>query len=142
MSVKNKIAQLEQRIENFKNNKKLAEETGEMRRAKKYAGYIEETRNKIKELEKDIPLESNERLREIIDTLNADNEKLREQIEELHDQVQEQNQRIDNFINPPEPEPEKEEEVEMVECPWCHRKFKGVQGLKAHQRWCKQGGQQ
>jgi chromosome segregation ATPase len=139
--IKRQIAHLEERLEEFKNNKEVAEEHGELRRAHKYENRIRDTKRKIHELEKEIPTESNKRLREIIDELKDNNEELRKQIIDLREEIKEQNQRIDRFVNPEKYEKEEEEEpeVEMKECPWCHREFKGTKGLKIHQRSCKQG---
>lgn len=145
-SITKKIKKLEDKVRQFKNNKKLAKESGAMRRAHKYDNLIGETKLRIKELEKEVPLESNERLRNIIEELRDDNESLRNEINELRDKIGEQNERIDRFIHPEryeeEEEEEEEEKTEKKECPWCHRMFKGTKGLKIHQRSCKQGGQQ
>lgn len=140
-----KIKQLESKVQSFENNKENALRGGEAKSAHYYGNLIADTKRKIADLERAVPLESNERLREIISDLKGDNSKLQIQIDELKTKFLDQEERIDKvlhpekyYIAPPEPEvPIKE--VQMIECPRCQRKYKGINGLKTHQRSCKQG---
>lgn len=133
MTVQEEIIILERRLVGYKNNLEFAVKHNNPIRQTKYKNSIRETEEQIKQLERDIPIESNVRLREIIDDLNNRIDKLQEANKELKEQVNELNQRIENFINPPKPkEPEPDEA--NYECPACGRGgFKGVRGVKAHQ---------
>ncbi len=127
------LEKLEAILQRYKNNYDFAAKNNNPIRQTKYKNLISDIKRKIKDIEKDQPLESNIRLREIIDDLKNDKKELREEIKELSEKVEASDQRIENFINPPKPKkPEPEPEVPH-ECPGCGRTFKGARGVAAHQ---------
>lgn len=133
MTIEEELIILEKRLQGYKNNLQFAIKNNNPVRATKYKNSVRETEEQMKQLEREIPIESNVRLRKIIDGLNNKIDKLQEANEELQEQINELNQRINNFINPPKPKPEPEPEANY-ECPACGRGgFKGVRGVKAHQ---------
>ena len=133
MTVQEEIIILERRLAGYQANYDFAVKNNNPIRQTKYRNIIRETKEQIKELERDIPIESNVRLREIIDGLNSRIDKLQEANKELEEQVNELNQRIENFINPPKPKPPEPDEDDH-ECPKCGRTFKGARGVAVHQR--------
>jgi len=127
------LEKLETIRQRYKNNHDFAVKNNNPIRQTKYKNLISEIDRKIKDIEKDQPLESNVRLRTIIDDLKNDKTELREEIKELTKKVEASEQRIEKFINPPKPkEPEPKPEVPH-ECPACGRTFKGARGVAAHQ---------
>lgn len=133
MTIEDELKILERRLQGYKNNLAFAIKNSNSIRATKYKNSIRETEEQMKQLERDKPIESNVRLREIIDGLNNRIDKLQEANKELIEQISELNQRIENFINPPKPKPPEPDE-DAHECPKCGRTFKGARGVAAHQR--------
>lgn len=135
-SIKEQIVILEKRLQGYKNNYEFAVKNNNKIRQTKYANIIREVELEIKQLEREIPIESNERLRKIIDGQNEAIAELRKELEGVKESNKELNQRIEDFINPPKKEEPKEPTLEhdiMHECPACGRSFKGAKGVKIHQ---------
>ena len=133
MTVKEQIAALEKRFINYKNNYDFAVKQNNKIRQTKYKNIMAEVKEQIKQLEREIPIESNERLREIIDGQNEAITKLQEVNKNQNEKIKALEQRIEDFINPPKKEEAKEEPA-IYECPKCGRGgFKGVTGVKIHQ---------
>ncbi len=132
-----RIKYLEERLQEYKNNLRLAVQSGEKPRVKRYQNLIRDTELKIKELEKDVPLEANEHLRSVINELNEQIKSLKAENEELRKQLQEHEKKIELLVNPPKPEKKEESKDDLVQCPKCGRMIKRS-GMKIHQaRWCK-----
>ena len=128
------LKKLETILQRYKNNHDFAVKNNNPIRATKYKNLISDIERKIKDIEKNQPLESNTRLRAIIADLKNDKTELREEIRELTKKVEASEQRIENFINPPKPKkPEPKPEIPH-ECPKCGRTFKGAKGVAIHQR--------
>ena len=137
MTVQEQIGILEQRLVGYKNNYAFAVKQSNKISQTKYKNFIREVEEQIKQLERDIPLESNVRLREIIDTQNEAIESLSVKLDEATKKYEESEQRIDAFINPPKVIPPEETDLQTTvdhECPACGRTFKGSKGVAAHQR--------
>ena len=137
MTIQEQIVVLEKRLQGYKNNFDFAVEQNNKIRQTKYANVIRETQLEIKQLEREIPIESNVRLREIIDGQNKKIAKLHEANKELVEEIKKVNKRIEDFVNPPKKEEPKEPTLEHDtdhECPACGRTFKGARGVAAHQR--------
>jgi hypothetical protein len=132
-----RLFNLEKRLAGYQANYDFAIANNNPVRQTKYANSIRETKLEIKNLERDRPLESNERLREIIDTQNKAIKKLDEENKEQLERVSILEARIDAFINPPKIIPPEETDLQTNvdhECPNCGRTFKGAKGVAAHQR--------
>jgi len=137
MTVKEEIAILETRLQGYKNNLQFAIKNNNKIRQTKYRNIVAEVKEQIKQLERDIPIESNVRLREIIDGQNEKIAELQEVNKKQDEKVKALEQRIEDFINPPKKEEPKEPTLEHDvphECPKCGRTFKGARGVAAHQR--------
>lgn len=133
MTIQEDITKSENALQTFKNNYEFAVKTKSKHRISKYKVLIEEEKLKLQNLESKVPIESNDRLREIIDALTARIDQQSETIATLETKSKEQQEKFDNFINPPKPEKPK---VKMIECPNCGRTIKET-GMKVHQtRWC------
>ena len=132
------LKKLETVLQRYKNNHDFAVKNNNPIRATKYKNLISDIERKIKNIEKDQPLESNTRLRKIIADLKNDKTELREEIKELTKKVEASEQRIESFINPPKPKkPEPKPEIPH-ECPKCGRTLKNKSALTTHQRYhCK-----
>lgn len=127
------IRKLEAVLQRYQNNYDFAVKNNNPVRQSKYRTLILNLKQQIKDIEIAHPLESNIRLREIIDDLRKAMEELKKKNNNLQKQLDEQKKKIDNILNPPKPEPEPEPEANYV-CPACGRGgFKGVKGVKAHQ---------
>lgn len=137
-SVQEQIVILEKRLQNYKNNYDFAVKNNNKVRQTKYANIMAEVKVQIKQLERDIPLESNERLRDIIDGQNAKIDAINVKLEEATKKNEELEARINAFINPPKVIPPEETDLQTNvphECPKCGRGgFKGSRGVAAHQR--------
>lgn len=136
MTVQEQIAILEKRLQGYKNNYDFAVTQNNKIRQTKYANIIREVKLEIKQLEKEIPIESNVRLREIIDGLKEADKKSQEVIKKLTERVKELEDWREHLLNPPKKEELKEPTLEHDvphECPACGRTFKGSKGVKIHQ---------
>ncbi len=128
---------LEKRLKGYENNYKFAVANNNSIRQTKYANSIRETKLEINQLERDRPLESNERLRKIIDGLNAKITALQEEVKSLKEAFEAEKQRIHLLLNPPKVIPPEETDLQTNvdhECPKCRRTFKGARGVAQHQR--------
>lgn len=128
---------LETRLKGYQSNYDFAVANNNPIRQTKYANSVRETKLEIRNLEKDRPLESNERLRAIIKGLEDKIKSLDEKNKELSEKLEAMEQRIDAFMNPPKIIPPEETDLKTTvlhECPACGRGgFKGSRGVKAHQ---------
>ncbi len=128
---------LDKRLKGYQNNHKFAVANNNSIRQTKYANSIRETKLEIKNLERDRPLESNKRLREIIKGLNDKNSSLGSDIKDLEEKHKELEARIEAFINPPKVIPPEETDLQTNvdhECPNCGKTYKGARGVAQHQR--------
>jgi chromosome segregation ATPase len=132
-----RLFNLEKRLKGYQANYEFAIANNNPVRQTKYANSIRETKLEIEKLERDRPLESNERLRAIIKGLEDDIKKLDGKLVEATKKYEESEARIDVFINPPKIIPPEETDIQTNvdhECPNCGRTFKGAKGVAAHQR--------
>jgi chromosome segregation ATPase len=132
-----RLFNLEKRLKGYQANYEFAIANNNPIRQTKYANSIRETKLEIEKLERDRPLESNERLRAIIKGLEDDIKKLDGKLVEATKKYEESEARIDVFINPPKIIPPEETDIQTNvdhECPNCGRTFKGARGVAAHQR--------
>jgi len=131
------LKKLETILQRYKNNYDFAVKNNNPIRQTKYKNLISDIERKIKDIEKDQPLESNTRLRETIDSLNKRITQLGETNIKLETELEAMNKKINNFINPPKPEKPKPDDDER-ECPKCGRTIKGKSAMTTHQRYhCK-----
>ena len=137
MTVQEEIIELEKRLQTYKNNHEFAVKNNNKIRQTKYANFIREVKEQIKQLERDIPIESNKRLRKIIDDLHEEIDGVREDNKKLITKIEAEAKRIDAILNPPKVIPPEETDLKtnvLHECPACGRGgFKGSRGVKAHQ---------
>ena len=127
---------LERRLKGYENNHEFAKLHNNPIRETKYANSIRETKLQIQQLERDQPLESNERLRGIIKGLENGIKKSEDKNKEQSKKIEAMEQRIEAFINPPKIIPPEETDLQTTvphECPDCGRTYKGARGVKAHQ---------
>ena len=127
---------LETRLKGYEANHKFAIKNNNPVRETKYANSIRETKLEITNLERDRPLESNERLRVIIKGLNDEIKSLKDENKEQNKEIESMKARIEAFINPPKVIPPEETDLKINvphECPACGRTFKGSRGVKVHQ---------
>ena len=135
-NIPNEIKILEKRLKSYQGNYDFAVKNNNKIRQTKYANSIRETKNQIKKLELEIPIESNERLREIIEKLEGDIKSVREENKKLREEFQAESKRINALLNPPKAIPPEETDLKTTvdhECPACGRTFKGSRGVTAHQ---------
>ena len=141
MSLERNIPQeiqiLEKRLKGYQGNYDFAVLHNNPVRQTKYANSVRETKLKIKELERDIPLESNERLREMLNKQDENIESLRAELNAEKEARKASEARIEAFINPPKVIPPEETDLQTTvphECPDCGKTYKGARGVAAHQR--------
>ena len=138
-----KIAKLESHLQTYRNNLKFAVKSNMKLRVSKNKRLILETEAKIKELGITKSVEINADLREKIDNLNQDINKLQEAKDIVDKEINQKTEKLNKALNPPKTKIEsikeakiEESEVKMLECVDCGRIFKGDRGLSIHQRTC------
>jgi len=139
MSVKDDIKRWEKALQSYKNNMAFSIKGGNKIRERRYQILIKETEDKIRDLERDLPVLSNDRLREQIDIQNETIKVLKGEIESLKEKIVEHENKIDNFLKPKVIEVPK---IESKQCPRCKRmiELKSPKSMTVHQtRWCKGG---
>jgi len=137
MSVQEQIIKQEKALKTFKNSLAFAEKAQNKHRQGRFKKLVQNTEVKIKELESKLPVESNERLREIIDGLREEIKQEKEERKADAEKFEERIKRFEDALNPPK-KPEPKEDTVMKECPKCGRSIKGKSAMTAHQRYhCK-----
>ncbi len=155
------IEKLESILQSQKNNFEFAKKTNNSQRKRNCKQLVRETEAKIKELEREHPIETNALLTELIGKLTLDIKTLEENLDIIKKEFNEKREKLEKALNPlksepeqetkpePEQEPEQEtktepkplevkaEQVKMLECDNCGRMFKGEKGMTIHQRTCK-----
>ncbi len=137
MTIDEEIIKHENALKTFKNSLAFAERTNEKHRIGKYKIKVLEEKAIIKELESKIPVESNDRLREVIEEQNRSINTLKDSIQKFKDEIKEQNKKIDSLVNPLKV---KEPESIIKECPKCGKSItiNNDKSMAIHQgRWCK-----
>lgn len=142
-----KIKQLEGRLIEFKNNQKLAFDSGERKKAHEMIPKINKLELEIQDMKRNLTADN------IFDLINPKIKANSDRIEKcetysatLENRVKELEEIIDKLIHPEKyievkkPDKEVKPEEPLMTCPKCGRGgFKGKSGLTAHQRWCKMG---
>jgi len=139
MSIQEEIVKAENNLQTFKNNLEFYTKNKEKHRMNKYKALIQKEEIKLRELEGDLPVESNERLRKIIDELRKEIAKEREARKIDNIMFSNRIKKFELALNPPEVV-EVKTENEFKECPNCGRtiEIKSDKSMKTHQtRWCK-----
>jgi len=137
MTVQEEIIKQEQALQTFKNSLAFAEKSNNKHRQGKYKVLVQNTETKIKELESKVPVESNKRLREKIDSLSNELKKEREERKADAEKFEDRINKFEIALNPPK-EPESKEKTELKECPKCGRTIKGKSAMTSHQKYhCK-----
>ena len=135
------IEKLEDILQSQKNNFEFAKKANNSQRKRNCQQLVRDTEAKIKELEREHPIETNALLNEAIGKLTVDIKALQEALQEVKNEFNEKQEKIEKALNPeitePKPKPlEVKAEQVQVQCANCGRMFKGEKGLTIHQRSC------
>jgi len=139
MSIQEEIVKAEKNLQTFKNNLEFAKKTNEKHRVSKYKALVQEEELKLRKLEGELPNDSNERLRDIIDGLRKEIAQEREARKIDNIMFANRIKKFELALNPPKVVEVKKEAV-FKECPNCGRtiEIKSEKSMKTHQtRWCK-----